>query len=263
MRIILLFFILLNTCTSQSWAKGIMLYVHHGDSVKLHRQELDTEMQKMNIDVIDYPVDINRTVGEHALRIDSIVRKYRENTDSLSVFMLTDKEATFVGLDVLSKDTTIVALVTLSGAFCNGDDYFYNETSVIKNMEMLDSASFDNKKEQYLRTAYKMISKAKQGKTFKLPKGADEHMQYLFTLLNSRYGRSILEFSLDDRLKRIRSWIIPFCRGENQSQELELYVGKLIYNGVPFGVKYVYPGSYHGNGINYNIVKNISNLLKH
>lgn len=263
MRIILLFFILLNTCTSQSWAKGIMLYVHHGDSVKLHRQELDTEMQKMNIDVIDYPVDINRTVGEHALRIDSIVRKYRENTDSLSVFMLTDKEATFVGLDVLSKDTTIVALVTLSGAFCNGDDYFYNETSVIKNMEMLDSVSFDNKKEQYLRTAYKMISKAKQGKTFKLPKGADEHMQDLFTLLNSRYGRSLQEFSLDDRLKRIRSWIIPLYRGENQSSELDLYVGKLIYLGALYGVKCTIADSYKYKYINSEIAKHISNLLKH
>ena len=54
-------------------------------------------------------------------------------------------------VDVSRTDTAIVALITLSGAFCNGDDYFYNETSITKNVKMLDSVSFDNQKEQYLR----------------------------------------------------------------------------------------------------------------
>lgn len=165
MRIIIFCYILLNTCISQSWAKGIMLYVHNDKSVKQsYLYELEKKMQNIDIDMIVYPVDISRSVGEHTLRIDSIIRNYRDNSDSLSIFMVTDKEASFVAMDVLSKDTAIVALVTLSGAFCDGDDYFYNETSIIKNMEMLDSLSFDNKKEQYLRIAYKMISQAKQGK---------------------------------------------------------------------------------------------------
>lgn len=264
MRIILFCYILLNTCIRQSWAKGIMLYVHNDKNVnQSYRYELKKDLQEMNIDMIDYHVDINRTVGEHTLRIDSIVRKYREKTDSLSVFMLTDKETTFVGLNVLSKDTTIVALMTLSGAFCNGDDYFYNETSVIKNIEMLDSVSFDNKKEQYLRAAYKMISNAKQGKNFKLPKGTDDHMQVLFNLLNSRYGRSLLEFSLDDHLKRIQSNIAPLYRSKNQSSELDLYIGKLIYLGALYGVKYTEPHSYNDEDVSSEIAKYISNLLKH
>lgn len=110
MRIILFFYILLNTCLSQSWAKGIMLYVHNDKNVKQpYLYELEKEMQNYDIDMIVYPVDVSRT------------------------------------------DTAIVALITLSGAFCNGDDYFYNETSITKNMKMLDSVSFDNQKEQNLR----------------------------------------------------------------------------------------------------------------
>lgn len=263
MRIIIFCYILLNTCISQSWAKGIMLYVHNDKSVKQsYLYELEKKMQNIDIDMIVYPVDISRSVGEHTLRIDSIIRNYRDNSDSLSIFMVTDKEASFVAMDVLSKDTAIVALVTLSGAFCDGDDYFYNETSIIKNMEMLDSLSFDNKKEQYLRIAYKMISQAKQGKKIKLPRGADGHMQVLFTLLNSRYGRSLLEFSLDDHLKRIRSKIIPFYRSKNQSSELDLYIGKLIYLGVLYGVKYAEPQSYNYEDVSSEIAKHISNLLK-
>lgn len=241
-----------------------MLYVHNDKSVnQSYRYELEKEMQNIDIELIAYPVDVSRTVGEHTLIIDSIIRNYRENTDGLSIFMVTDKEASFVALDVLSKDTTIVALMTLSGAFCNGDDYFYNETSINKNMEMLDSVLFDNKKEQYLKISYKMISQAKQGEKIKLPKGADDHMQLLFNLLNSRYGRSLLEFSLDDHLKRIQSKIVPFYQSKNQSSELDLYIGKLIYLGALYGVKYTEPESYNDKNVSSEIAKHISNLLKH
>lgn len=75
---------------------------------------------------------------------------------------------------------------------------------------MLDSVSFDGKTEQYLRTAYRMISQVKQGKKPKLPKVADDNMRKLFALLNSCYGRSLLTFSLDGHLKKVRSWIVPF-----------------------------------------------------
>ena len=177
MRIILFFYILLNTCLSQSLAKGVMLYVHNDRNVKQpYLYELEKEMQNYDIYMIVYPVDVSRTIGEHTLRIDSIIRNYRENTDSLDIFMVADKEASFVAMDVLSKDTAIVALITLSGAFCNGDDYFYNETSITKNVKMLDSVSFDNQKEQCLRIAYKMISQAKQGEKIKQPRGADNYM---------------------------------------------------------------------------------------
>lgn len=263
MRIILFFYILLNTCLSQSLAKGIMLYVHNDKNVKQpYLYELEKEMQKYDINMIVYPVDVSRTIGEHTLRIDSIIRNYRENTDSLDIFMVADKEASFVAMDVLSKDTAIVALITLSGAFCNGDDYFYNETSITKNVKMLDSVSFDNQKEQYLRIAYKMISQAKQGEKIKQPRGADNYMQALFTLLNSRYGHSLLEFSLDDHLKSVRSKIIPLYQSKNQSSELDLYIGKLIYLGALYGVEYIEPQSYNYDNISSEIVKHITNLLK-
>ena len=176
--------------------------------------------------------------------------------------MVADKEASFVAMDVLSKDTAIVALITLSGAFCNGDDYFYNETSITKNVKMLDSVSFDNQKEQCLRIAYKMISQAKQGEKIKQPRGADNYMQALFTLLNSRYGHSLLEFSLDNHLKSVRSKIIPLYQSKNQSSELDLYIGKLIYLGALYGVEYIEPQSYNYDNISSEIVKHITNLLK-
>ena len=34
MRVVLFCYILLNICISQSWTKGIMLYVHNDKSVK-------------------------------------------------------------------------------------------------------------------------------------------------------------------------------------------------------------------------------------
>ena len=264
MRIVLFCCVLLNTCISQSWGKDILLYVYSDQSVKRpYLFELEKEMHNMDVDMISYPIDVRRTVDEHVLRIDSIFRDYREKTDSLGIFMLADEEASFVALDVLSKDTAIIALFAMSGVFCNGDDYFYNEVSIKKNLMMLDSVSFDNKKERHLRMVYKMISYAKQGKTFKIPKGADEQMCNLFNLLNSRYGRSLLEFSLDDHLKRIRSWIIPFYRNKNQSSELELYIGKLLYVGALYGVKYTEPQSYNEEYVSSEIVKHVSNLLIH
>lgn len=264
MKKIVFCYILFNMCINQFWAKDIMLYIHGDKTVdQSYFHRLEKEMQNLNVETINYPIDLNRSIGEHTLRIDSIVRNYREVADSLSIFMIAEKEASFVALDVLAKDTAIVALFALSSAFCNGDDYFYNETSIIKNMEMLDSASFDNSKEQYLKFVYKMTSHAKQGKTYKLPQKADEHMQVLFTLLNSRYGRSLLEFSLDDHLKSVRSKIIPFFQSKNQSSELDLYIGKLIYWGALYGVEYTEPQSYNYEDVSSEIAKHISNLLKH
>ena len=38
--------------------------------------ELEKEMQNYDIDMIVYPVDVSRTIGEHTLRIDSIMLIY-------------------------------------------------------------------------------------------------------------------------------------------------------------------------------------------
>ena len=56
-------------------------------------------MQNYDIDMIVYPIDVSRTIGEHTLRIDSIIRNYRENTDCLDIFMVADK---------ISKDGGII-----------------------------------------------------------------------------------------------------------------------------------------------------------
>ena len=261
MKKVVFCYILLSICINQSWAKDLMLYIHGGKTVdQSFFYRLEKEMQNIGIETINYPIDLSRSVGEHTLRIDSIVRNYREGTDSLNIFLIAEKEASFVALDVLSKDTTIVALFALSGAFCNGDDYFYNETSIIKNMEMLDSASFDNNKEQYLRFAYKMICHAKQERTNKQSPKVNEHMQDLSILLNSRFGRSILGFSLDEHLMRIRSWIVPFYRGGRQSSELDLYIGKLLYNGAFFRVKFAEPQTYNEKNVGSKIINFIVNM---
>ena len=105
-----------------------------------------------------------------------------------------------------------------------------------------------------------MISQAKQGKKIKQPRGADNYMQALFTLLNSRYGHSLLEFSLDNHLKSVRSKIIPLYQSKNQSSELDLYIGKLIYLGALYGVEYIEPQSYNYDNISSEIVKHITNL---
>ena len=262
MKKIVFCFILLNMGIKLSWAKDIMLYIHGGNTVyQSYFHRLEEEMQNIDVETINYPIYLNRSIGEHALRVDSIIQNYKDGADSLRIFMIAEKEASFVALDILSKDTDIVALFALSGTFCNGDDYFYNEASIIKNMEMLDSASFNNK-EQYLRFVYKMISNAKQGRTYKLPHKADEYMQNLSILLNSRLGRSILEFSLDEHLKRIRSWIVPFYRSKNQSSELDLYIGKLLYNGALFGIKFAEPLNYKEENVNSEIIKHIVNFKK-
>ena len=128
---------------------------------------------------------------------------------------------------------------------------------------MLDSVSFDGKTEQYLRTAYRMISQVKQGKKFKLPKVADDNMRELFALLNSCYGRSLLSFSLDGHLKKVRSWIVPLYSSKNQRSELDLNIGKLIYEGAQFRVKFTEPDTYNNQNVVSKITEHMSKLIKH
>ena len=255
--------ILLFLCINQLAAKELMVLIQYGNNEQPYYLKLKKSLSDLNIDFLTYSIDQDRTIEENSFQIDSAINSHKETADSLKVFLTSDCESSFVALDVLSLDTSIVALITLSGAFCNGDEYFYNEISVKKHMEMLDSVSFDGKTELYLRTAYRMISQVKQRKKLKLPKAADDNMRELFTLLNSRYGRSLLTFSLDDHLKKVRSWIVPFYSSKSQRSELDLYIGKLIYEGAKFRVKFTEPDVYNDQNVGSKITEHVSKLLKH
>ena len=254
---------LLFICIDQIAAKELMVLIQYGDNEPPYYLKLKKNLSEHNIDFLTYSIDRDRTIEENSFQIDSVINIHKEITDSLKVFLTSDRESSFVALDVLSHDTSIVALITLSGAYYNGDEYFYNEISVNKHMEMLDSVSFDGKTEQYLRTAYRMISQVKQGKKLKLPKAADDNMRELFTLLNSRYGSSLLTFSLDDHLKKVRSWIVPLYKSKSQRSELDLDIGKLIYEGAQYRVKFSEPDTYNDQNIGSTITEHVSKLLKH
>ena len=255
--------ILLFGYIDQLAAKELMVLIQYGNYEQPYFLKLKKSLSDLNIDFITYSIDRDRTIEENSFQIDSVINIHKEITDSLKVFLMSDHESSFVALDVLSHDTSIVALITLSGAFCNGDEYFYNEISVKKHMEMLDSVSFDGKTEQYLRTAYRMISQVKQGKKFKLPKVADDNMRELFALLNSCYGRSLLSFSLDGHLKKVRSWIVPLYSSKNQRSELDLNIGKLIYEGAQFRVRFTEPDTYNNQNVVSKITEHMSKLIKH
>lgn len=263
MKSLFVYCILLFLCIDQLAAKELMVLIQYGNNELPYYLKLKKSLSDLNIDFLTYSIDKDRTIEENSFQIDSAINSQKEKADSLKVFLMSDCESSFVALDVLSLDTSIVALITLSGAFCNGDEYFYNEISVKKHMEMLDSVSFDGKTEQYLRTAYRMISQVKQGKKLKLPKAADDNMRELFTLLNSRYGRSLLIFSLDDHLKKVRSWIVPFYSSKSQRSELDLYIGKLIYEGAKFRVKFTESDVYNDQNVGSKITEHVSKLLKH
>ena len=255
--------ILLFLCIDQIAAKELMVLIQYGNYEQPYYLKLKKSLSDHNIDFLTYSIDRERTIEENTFQIDSVINSHKEITDSLKVFLTSDRESSFVALDVFSHDTSIVALITLSGAYCNGDEYFYNEISVKKHMEMLDSVSFDGKTEQYLRTAYRMISQVKQGKKPKLPKVADDNMRKLFALLNSCYGRSLLTFSLDGHLKKVRSWIVPFYSSKSQRSELDIDIGKLLYEGSQFRVKFTEPDTYNNQNVGSKITEHVSKLIKH
>lgn len=262
MRCILICCLLSILSMGQALAENLMIFVQCGNEELSYHAELKQAMSDINVEMLDYVIDWDKTIEEHALSIDSIVNCYRENVDSLNLFLLSDQEASFVAFDVLSRDTSIVALITLSGNFCNGDDYLYNEISIRKQMEMLDSLSLDGRKEQYLETAYNMIASAKRGKKLVLLENADNEMQNLYNFLHTRYGRSLLAFSLEERLEKIHSWVIPFYRSANQSDELDLNIGRFLYLGAQFGVKFTCPDVYNDQSAKSEVAEQVVKFLK-
>ena len=231
-------FLLLGACPST--AKGLLLNIHfHDNALPFDTEAMQDTLSKMNYDLLDYTVDRNLTIKENSDRIERMLKEYR-NTE---VYLLSDRLSTFVGLDVISKDTTIYGLITLTGAYNDGESFLYDDVSIKKNLEMMDSISYDGSKERYLKTVYRMIQDKKKGKKIKLSPQADNLMQDFYTLLNSPYGTSMIDFSLEEHLRLIKSWI-GFMTDDERRLELEIDFMNLSWNANKYGVKYTCPFSY-------------------
>ena len=231
-------FLLLGACPSI--AKGLLLNIHfHDNSLSFDTETMQDTLSKMNYDLLNYTVDRNLTIGENTDRIERLLKEYGNK----EVFLLTDRLSTFVGLDVISKDTTIYGLITLTGAYNDGESFLYDDVSIKKNLEMMDSISYDGSKERYLKTVYRMIQDKKKGKKIKLSPQADNLMQDFYTLLNSPYGTSMIDFSLEEHLRSIKSWI-GFMTDDERRLELEIDFMNLSWTANKYGVKYTCPFSY-------------------
>lgn len=264
MKKLLILILLSFLMISQSSAKNLIVLIQNGNKEATYREKLEKEMAEIGYAMITYSISQDKTIDENATAVNSIVKSQREQQDSLNVFLLSDKEASYVALDVLSKDTDIVALIAFSGAFRNGDEYLYNKASVRKNMESLDEVLIDGEKENYLNAVYNMIASARQGKKTKLPSKADKYARDLYALLNSRYGQSILNFSPDEYYDKIRSWIVPYYNGGKEaSSEMYLNAGKLSYQGAGRNLKFADPfNSYSDDYVSYEVKKRITTILQ-
>ena len=225
-------------------ARGLVLNLRYSENeLSFDNLSMDTTLSGVGYDMITYIVDKNRSISEHAEKVYEIVERYRNAETQDTIFLLSDRLSTFVGLDVVSRDTTIYGLITLTGAYNDGRSFLYDDVSIKKNLEMMDSISFDGSKEHYLKTVYRMIQDKKKGKKIKLSPQADNLMQDFYTLLNSPYGTSMIDFSLEEHLRLIKSWI-GFMTDDERRLELEIDYMNLSWTANKYGVKYTCPVSY-------------------
>ena len=220
---------------------------------------MEKTLSEIGYDMISYIIDKNRSISEQATRVQEITERYREGGTQDVIFLLSDRLSTFVGLDVLSKDTNIHGLITLNGAYNDGESFLYDDVSIKKNLEMIDFISFDGSKERYLMTVYKMIRDKKKGKEIKLAPKADNMMLELYTLLNSPYGTSLMNFSLEEHLCTIKSWI-GFLIEDGHLLEMENDFMNLSWIANKYGVKYTYPNTYRSDDSVAKVKKMILDL---
>lgn len=234
---------LLIGCDTVS-ARGLVLNLRYSEKgLCFDSLSMDTTLSGIGFDMFTYIVDKNRSISEHAEKVHEIVERYRNAETQDTIFLLSDRLSTFVGLDVVSRDTTIYGLITLTGAYNDGESFLYDDVSIQKNLEMMDSISYDGSKERYLKTVYKMIQDKKKGKRINFSPQADNLMQDFYTLLNSPYGTSMIEFSLEEHLRLIKSWI-GFMTDDERRLELEIDYMNLSWTANKYGVKYTCPVSY-------------------
>lgn len=206
------------------------------------------ENANSSIDIETYIINNDKSIEEHSTAISSIIEKYRKETDSLSVVIISDRVSSYVGLDLLSTYKSISGLIAISGAFNDGDKFLYSEISFKKNQEMIESLSLNRSKEQYLEKALKLILDKKNGKRIKIRKNTDKNISDLYLFLESSYGQSLLNFSLEEHLSKIESGIYPFF-GPKEDQKMveDVDYMNLSYIGNKYNVKYTYPSVWDEN----------------
>ena len=254
----LLFFLGNNPVLS----KELMLNLqYHKNKEAFDLEKLTKGLSDVEIDTKTYVIDDNSSIEEHVNKIREFIRQYCEKEKKLQVLVLTDRESTFVGLELASVDTPVKALFTFSGAFNDGDNFLYGEMSFKKNMEMLDSISLDRSKERYLEKVLKMIADKKKGKKIRLPKNADSDMTALYALLQSNYWNSVLGFSLDDHLHSIKAEflpIMPYVKKKNLMTDVDYL--NLCHCGNKYQIRYSYPIFNDGDRLVAEILKHVSEL---
>lgn len=242
-------------------SRGLMLNLQYYQNEKtIDLEKLAKGLSDMEIDIKTFVIDDSKSIEEYANGLKETISQYRKQDDTLQFFVLADRESSFVGLELASVEAGVKALLTVCGAFNDGDRFLYGEMSFKKNMEMLDSISFDGSKERYLEKVFKMIVDKKKGKKIRLPKNADNDMAALYALLESNYGRSMMRFSLDSRLSKIRAAVFPIYYDDNQ-QLLDVDYLNLCLCGNKYQVRYSYPVCYSGEELVKEIYKGISELL--
>ena len=238
-------------------ARGLVLNLRYSENeLSFDSIAMKTSLSEIGYDMFTYIVDKNRSISEHAEKVHEIVERYRNAETQDTMFLLSDRLSTFVGLDVVSRDTTIYGLITLTGAYNDGCSFLYDDVSIKKNLEMMDSISFDGSKEHYLKTVYRMIQDKKKGKKIKLFPQADNMMKDFYTLLSSPYGTSLIDFSLEEHLRTTKSWI-GYMIDDECRMELEIDYMNLSWTANKYGVKYTAPFSYRSD----NCVEKIKQMI--
>lgn len=244
MKKILINFFVLFLWSNVISARGLVLNLRYSENESSFDSiAMKTSLSEIGYDMITYIVDKNRSISEYAEKVYEIVERYRNAETQDTIFLLSDRLSTFVGLDVVSRDTTIHGLITLTGAYNDGDNFLYDEISIKKNLEMMDSISFDGSKEHYLKTVYRMIQDKKKGKKIKLSLQADNMIKEFYTLLNSPYGTSLIDFSLEEHLRTTKAWI-GFLIEEHNEMKMEIDYMNLSWTANKYGVKYTCPLSF-------------------
>ena len=209
---LILALLLLFGALSQAAAQGLVLALQHSQNdLGNYYSAVAHSLSEKNVIFERYVVDNEHSIDEHTALIQNVIKQQ----PTAKIFLLADRGSSFVALHLASVDTSIVALITLSGAFADGADFIYNEASYKKNRAFVDSLSLDGSKERQLRNIYRLINSKKQGQSIALPDDADADTKAVFDLLESKYGSSLVAFSLAEHLEKIRSTIVPCFTNDN------------------------------------------------
>lgn len=262
MKTLLLSCVLIIMCHHPAFAGGVLISIRYErNAMQYDAAQLADTMSAYKFRIINYTVDNDRSIEVHSDSLLGIISILRMKEPELKIILLADRESSFVGLDVASKDTSIIGLITLSGVFNDGTDYLYDEASVRRNMAMLDSLSSDRSKERSLDVAYQLISDAKKGKRLKQLDFTDHNNRVLYDFLHTAYGNSIVSFSLERHLSSIRSWIIPLHNFNNGRQGMYIDQMNLSRLGDKYGIRYAAVDNYDNVNIESRLAYYVSGLL--